>query len=267
MFATSSTTGTVQLWNFDDGQPTADLIEGLQPHSKAKFSPDGTCLAALGPGSSISLWDVSDTSSAKQVLQLSANAKRFAFSSDSKTLFVADGAGELTSFKFTATGFQEAWNKKFEHSPTALEIGPQDSVVAIAVEVNQDQTGAVWLVDANDGSLLSAVQQHPSRVKSIRFAPDRSALLYHSDFAAVLWRLSKPSRAEATTGNLYQVLAGATIDHENSLTPLAPAELTRAFQQITQSDPNFAKPPARLLRTWKKLAEKAKTSDDALSID
>ncbi len=259
MFATSSTAGTVQLWSLDDGKPTAKLIEGLSPWPKAEFSPDGSLLAAVGSKNEIQFWDVSDTRAPIQTLRLLSEPARFKFSRDGESLFVADNTGRLSSFKASAAGFQPSWSKDFELFPTALEIGPKDSVIAIAGSVPRDDTGAVWLVDANSGSLLSGVQQHPRRVDSLRFSPDQSALLYRSTFAAVLWKFTQPAkRDDAETGKRYEVLAGALIDEKNDLVAISPTDLVTAFDETIRSDSYFSKPSAQLLQSWQRLSEKVK---------
>jgi WD40 repeat protein/tRNA A-37 threonylcarbamoyl transferase component Bud32 len=194
VLAIDSGAETLNLWRASDGQ----LLYTLEGYSSSlrsfAFSPDGA-MVALASWSRVQLWRVSDGSSLHQLKGNTAPGSSLVFSADGAML-ASDSEREVKIWQVSNGGLVRTLEHTVQLNTVALS--PDGQIVALGMD---DST--VWLRNANDGTLLRALEGHAGWVFAVAFSPDGSMLASGSDDDTVrLWRVSD--------GSLLHIFEGTT---------------------------------------------------------
>lgn len=188
--------GLIRIWDLDwsnADDPAFTLRNEQVPATHAELSPDGSLMVAYVDGQpKFDVWDVSGTPSVVQQ-QVDHGGHVFAFSADSRQLFVSAGLG---AHAYTL----EAGRWVRRHTLTSA----MSAIISLAVSPDQktvvagDQYGGIHVWDM---SVTPPQRRNPlppvNNVISVTFAPNgRTLLAQGADNAATLWNLDgeTPSR-------------------------------------------------------------------------
>ena len=156
------------------------------------FSPDGKTLATGSGNTDTILWD---TSTWRQLHELSERSTHLSFSPDGKTLASVSHSGGTFLYE-TSTGRQI---HKLEAGESQASFSPDGKTLA----TGSGHTIILW--DTSTGNRIRTLRGHTDPVNSVSFSPDGKTIASgsaHPDHTIRLW--------EASTGRFLRTLTGHT---------------------------------------------------------
>jgi WD40 repeat protein len=160
--ATSSTDGTVRIWDADSGALLHALAhpDGIDA---ADFSPDGRRLASGALDDAVRVWDV-ETGALLRTFQ--DRAYRLAFTPDGAAIVTASQLGDL-HVRDARTGAEILSAKPHTDRIQQIAFSPDGKTMALA---SWDRSVSFWSVP--DFKLLRAVKDHEREVGSVAYSHD-----------------------------------------------------------------------------------------------
>ena len=217
---------TITLW--DDQGTVLKTFKGHQgPITALAFSADGEMIASGSADKTIKLWQKDGTliktlpghQNSVTVLTFSSDGETFGSGSEDQTIrlwktdgtliqSLSDHQGPITVLAFSvdgemlASGSKDQTVRLWKTDGTLLQTLAHDSAIT-AVQFNQNQEGPILNTVATPSTLrqwnlegkplssqdLKTLPQHNQPITLVRFSPDRTTFVTHSDKTLRLWTL------------------------------------------------------------------------------
>ena len=178
--------GTIQLWNYTNGQMVADLPES---GNRAAFSSDGKTLATANWQGSIKLWNLDDLRPFRT--NASANVTCMSFSPDGKTLAWSGADAHLWDLTNNSSSIQVRGTARIH----ALAFSPDGQNLAT---VTQEHDIIIWSVSGRQ--VLRSMRGHGNEVFAVAYSPDGKRLATASrDDTVMLWDPSSELAQDSLT--------------------------------------------------------------------
>jgi WD40 repeat protein len=187
--------GTITLmdWkaflDWDPGNPIGRKLAGREFSHNLSFTEDGTKLATVESGRTITVWDIATARPLYDPIESAISLSGVAFGRNGQVL-AAPGTDESGSYIFLWDALSgKLFDKLPSHgSATLLAFDPRDQILATAT--SQDKGIALW--DVRYGRMLGRLyRSHRGDVLTIAFSPDGSLLAVgYRDGAIHLWDLT-----------------------------------------------------------------------------
>jgi serine/threonine protein kinase/WD40 repeat protein len=182
------TTGGIQLWDLETGEP-GPLLGEQKPVEVLAWSGDGKMLAAAG-GSAVKLWNVAAEEARELPTHSRAAVTHLAFSPDGTVLVSAS-----TQWNRSEPGTVRLWNTETgDETGTIAVEGPVSSLgfrpdgKALAIGMGQAEVGQIALRELPGGRELHLLKGHGGPVMALAYAADgRTLVSGSSDHTVRLW--------------------------------------------------------------------------------
>jgi WD40 repeat protein len=180
----SSTDGTIILWDMSDGTPLR-AFEGHDGFAYCTaFSPDGkTFVSGGGDDMLIKIWDV-DSSEPRQTLTGHGwRVQCIAVSPDGKTII--SGSGDGTIRKWDMSSGALLWTRAAEGSVRTVAITPDGSMI-----VSGDTNKQIKIWNMSDGSLIRTLTGHGGSVYIVAITPDGNTIVSGHGVGYMVWNIA-----------------------------------------------------------------------------
>lgn len=196
-------TGTVRLWNWQQGK----LIKTFPKHSdivtSVTFSPDSQTLASSSGDKTIKLWNVGTGDLRREILEKQW-VTSVAFSPDGQTL-ASGGLGMTVELWDPETGKQVRTLGRHAKAVYSVAFSPDGKTLASG---SGDKTIKLWDLSSED--FPRTLEGHIDYVSSIAFSPNGQTLISGSwDKTIKLWNLLNRQRIRDFLENSRRILSVA----------------------------------------------------------
>ncbi len=218
--ATTSTNGSIKLWNLSDGQVYAVLPNELTPLT-AMFSADSQELVVGGHSNLLETWDIASTKLLRRFsLFEPCTVEGVAYSPDGKWIAAAEASGSVSLWE-AKTGLRRHMLRGNGNRVWGVAFSPDGKTLAGAAD---NRTARLWDISSRD--LPDSLPKQPEPISSISFSADSQILSTTTGSSPIrLWNInsgdSKPEQFQSQEfGQVYcsafapsdRLLALATFD-------------------------------------------------------
>ncbi len=200
LLATSSSDGTVWLWDLATGKPLRTLTGHTGWVRGMAFSPDGRQLATANDDRTARLWDPATGERLRALTGHTDFIRDVAFSPDGRQLATASDYGTArlwdpaTGEHLRALTGHTGWVRAVAFSPDGRHLAT----------ASDDRTARLW--DPATGERLRVLTGHTDEVHGVAFSPDgRQFATASKDKTARLWDPATGERLRVLTGHTDEV--------------------------------------------------------------
>ena len=180
--ASTSSDGTVKLWDVATKQNIATLQGHTDDVWSVSFSPDGTTLASGSWDNTVKLWDVATRTNIATLQGHTDDVWSVSFSPDGTTLASGSDDGKVKLWD-VATRTNIATLQEHTRSLNSVSFSPDGTTFASG---SSDKTVKLW--DVATRTNIATLQGHTRSVESVSFSPDSTTLASgSSDGTVKLW--------------------------------------------------------------------------------